>query len=154
MNKTLVFDMDNTINKFYDVNGWLDDLHNENVRPYVICKPKYDMIILNEILLALKTLGWRIAITTWLAKDSTKEYDNKVRKAKIEWLKKYNFPYDEIHMIKYGTTKANSTRRLGGYQILIDDNDDIRKGWSLGRTINANENILKELIDLICNEVA
>ena len=154
MNKTLVFDMDNTINKFYDVNGWLDDLHNENIRPYAICEPKYDMIILNEILLTLKTLGWRIAITTWLAKDSTKEYDNKVRKAKIEWLKKYNFPYDEIHMVKYGATKANSTRRLGGYQILIDDNDDIRKGWSLGRTINANENILKELIDLICDEVA
>lgn len=154
MNKTLVFDMDNTINKFYDVNDWLNDLHNEDIRPYVICEPKYDMVILNEILLTLKALGWRVAITTWLAKDSTKEYDNKVRKAKIEWLKKYNFPYDEIHMVKYGTTKANSTRRLGGYQILIDDNDDIRKGWSLGSTINANKNILKELTDLICNEVA
>ena len=154
MNKTLVFDMDNTINRFYDVNGWLDDLHNENTRPYVICEPKYDMVALNEILLTLKKMGWRIAVTTWLAKDSTKEYDNRVRKAKIEWLKKYNFPYDEIHMIKYGVTKANSTRRLGGYQILIDDNDNIRKGWTLGDTINANENILKPLADLLINEVA
>lgn len=151
---TLVFDMDNTINKFYDVEGWLNDLHNEDVRPYVIAEPKYDMTILNEILLTLKALGWRIAITTWLAKDSTKEYDDKVRKAKIDWLKKYDFPYDEIHIIKYGVTKANSTRHLGGYQILIDDNDNIRKGWSLGSTINANENILKELVDLICKEVA
>lgn len=153
MNKTLVFDMDNTINKFYDVNGWLDDLHNEDIRPYVICEPKYDMIILNEILLTLKALGWRIVITTWLAKNSTKEYDNKVRKAKIEWLKKYNFPYDEIHMVKYGTTKANSTRRLGGYQILIDDNNDIRKGWRLGNTIDANKNIIDELLKLLESEV-
>jgi hypothetical protein len=152
--RTLVFDMDNTINKFYDVEGWLNDFHNEDVRPYVIAEPKYDMTILNEILLTLKALGWRIAITTWLAKDSTKEYDDKVRKAKIDWLKKYGFPYDEIHIIKYGVTKANSTRHLGGYQILIDDNDNIRKGWSLGSTINANENILKELVDLICKEVA
>lgn len=154
LDKILVFDMDNTINKFYDVEGWLDDLHNEDIRPYVICKPKYDMVVLNEILLALKKMGWKIVVTTWLAKDSTEEYDNKVRKAKVEWLKKYNFPYDEIHMIKYGVTKANSTRRLGGYQILIDDNDSIRNGWTLGDTINANENILKALTELINKEVA
>lgn len=153
MNKTLVFDMDNTINKFYDVEGWLNDLHNEDVRPYVICEPKYDMEILNTLLLILKSLGWRIAITTWLAKDSTKEYDNKVRIAKKEWLEKYDFPYDEIHMVKYGTTKANATRTIGGYQILIDDNDQIRKGWTLGDVINANENILKALTDLICKEL-
>ena len=154
MNKTLVFDMDNTINKFYDVEGWLDDLHNEDVRPYVVCEPKYDMEILNTLLLILKSLGWRIAITTWLAKDSTKEYDNKVRIAKKEWLERYDFPYDELHMIKYGVTKANATRTIGGYQILIDDNDQIRKGWTLGDVINANENILKALVDLLISEVA
>jgi hypothetical protein len=93
-------------------------------------------------------MGWRIAITSWLAKGSTKEFDAKVRKAKIEWLKRYNFPYDEIHLVKYGTTKANCTRKLGGYQILIDDNAEIRQGWTLGSTIDANENILKSLADL------
>lgn len=154
MNKTIVFDMDNTINRFYDVNGWLEDLHNEDTRPYDICETKYDMEILIPILLTLKTLGWRIAITTWLAKDSTKKYDNKVRKSKLEWLAKYNFPYDEIHMIKYGVTKANATRHLGGYQVLVDDNDQIRKGWTLGSTINANEDIIKPLIDLLISEVA
>lgn len=153
MNKTLVFDMDNTINRFYDVEGWLDDLHNEDVRPYVVCEPKYDMEVLNTLLLILKSLGWRIAITTWLAKDSTKEYDNRVRVAKKEWLERYDFPYDELHMIKYGVTKANATRTIGGYQILIDDNDQIRKGWTLGDVINANENILKALTDLICKEL-
>ena len=70
-------------------------------------------------------------------------------KAKKEWLEKYNFPYDEIHCVKYGTTKANCTRKIGGFQILVDDNEEVRKGWNLGDTINAKENILKEIEKLV-----
>ena len=102
-----------------------------------------------EILNMLKIVGYRIVVTTWLAKGSTKAYDDMVRKAKIEWLKKYNFPYDEIHLVKYGTTKANCTRKHGGYQILVDDNKQVRKGWNLGTTIDANENILEKLEKLV-----
>lgn len=149
MNKTIVFDMDGTINRFYDVNGWLDDLHNEDVRPYVVCEPKYDMEVLNAILITLKSQGWRIAITTWLAMGSSVEFENATRNAKLEWLARYNFPYDEIHLVRYGTTKANATRKNGGYQILVDDNAKIRQGWSLGSTIDANENILSALVDLL-----
>ena len=68
------------------------------------------------------------------------------------WLNKYNFPFDEIHLVKYGTTKANCTRKLGGFQILVDDNEKVRNGWTLGDTINANENILKKLVDLLLTE--
>ena len=103
------------------------------------------MDILNNILKDLKNKGWKIVVTTWLAKDGTKEYNNRTRKAKLDWLAKYNFPYDEIHLVKYGTTKANCTRKHGGYQILVDDNETVRKGWKLGHTINANKNILTEL---------
>ena len=148
-NKTLVFDMDGTIADLYGVNNWLGDLRAENPRPYVVAKPMYNMDILNELLNILKNMGWRVVVTTWLAKESTKAYDEKVRKAKLDWLKQYNFPYDEIHLVKYGTTKANCTRRIGGYQILIDDNEKVRNGWKLGSTINANENILKDLVALI-----
>lgn len=148
MNKTLVLDMDGTFVNFYGVDGWLNDLHNENTRPYEIAKPLYDMVIFNALLNLLRGLGWRVVITTWLAKDSTKEFEDRTRKAKIEWLKKYNVEYDEIHLVRYGTTKANATRRLGGYQILVDDNAKIRQGWTLGSTIDANENILKSLADL------
>ena len=148
-NKTLVFDMDGTIADLYGVNNWLGDLRSENPRPYVVAKPMYNMDILNELLNILKNMGWRVVVTTWLAKESTKAYDEKVRKAKLNWLKQYNFPYDEIHLVKYGTTKANCTRRIGGYQILIDDNEKVRNGWKLGSTINANENILKDLVALI-----
>jgi hypothetical protein len=149
MNKTLVFDMDGTIADFYGVENWLEDLKAENPRPYKIAKPLYNMDILNEIIKIFKDMGWKIVVTTWLAKGSTKDYDNLVREAKLAWLEKYNFPYDEIHLVKYGTTKANCTRKHGGFQILIDDNDSIRNGWSLGNTINANENIIDKLIDLL-----
>ena len=148
-NKTLVFDMDGTIADLYGVNNWLGDLRSENPRPYVVAKPMYNMDILNELLNILKNMGWRVVVTTWLAKGSTKTYDEKVRKAKLDWLKQYNFPYDEIHLVKYGTTKANCTRRIGGYQVLVDDNEKVRNGWKLGSTINANENILKDLVALI-----
>lgn len=148
MNKTIVLDMDGTIVDFYGVDNWLTDIRSENPRPYKVAKPLYDMVVLTALLNLLREMGWRVAITTWLAKGSTKEFDTKVRKAKIEWLKKYNFPYDEIHLVKYGTTKANCTRKLGGYQILVDDNAEIRQGWTLGSTIDANENILKSLADL------
>lgn len=149
MNKTLVFDMDGTLANFYGVEGWLEDLHNENTRPYDIAKPLYNMEVLNAVLDLLRAQGWTIAITTWLAKGATKAFDNAVRASKIAWLQKYNFSYDEIHLVRYGTTKANCTRKNGGVQILVDDNEKIRKGWHLGKTIDANKNIIDELINLL-----
>lgn len=148
-NKTLVFDMDGTIADFYGVVNWLEYLLEEDTTPYEVALPLYDMTYLCSLLNVLKNQGWRIAITTWLAKGGTKEYNDRTRKAKLEWLKKYNFPYDEIHLVKYGTTKANCTRKIGGFQILVDDNEKVRKGWNLGATINANENILNHLEKLI-----
>ena len=153
MNKTLVFDMDGTIADLYKVNGWFEDLRNYNPRPYNEAEPMYDMEVLVAVLLALKNFGWKIVVTSWLAKESTKEYDEMVRVAKRSWLTRYNFPADEIHFVKYGTTKANCTRKIGGFQILVDDNEQVRRGWHLGETINANENILEKLIDLLEKEM-
>ena len=150
--KILVFDMDGTIADFYGVNGWLEYLNENNPTPYIIAEPLYDMVFLTSVLNILKAKGWKIVVTSWLAKDSTKDFDKEVRQAKREWLEEYNFPFDEIHLVKYGTTKANCTRKLGGYQILVDDNEQVRNGWNLGATINANENILDKLIDLLVAE--
>jgi hypothetical protein len=148
-NKTLVFDMDGTIADFYGVANWLEYLMNEDTTPYDVANPMYNMEYLKGLLLVLKYQGWRVVVTTWLAKDGSKEYNDRTRKAKLEWLDKYGFPYDEIHLVKYGTTKANCTRKIGGYQVLFDDNEKIRKGWNLGDTVNANENILKYLEKLV-----
>ena len=148
-NRTIVFDMDGTIADFYGVKGWLDYLKAEDTTPYEIAKPLYDMVALANLLMTLKADGWKVVVTTWLAKGGTKEYNDRTRKAKLEWLEKYNFPYDEIHLVKYGTTKANCTRKIGGFQILVDDNEKVRKGWNLGATINANYNIVKEIEKLV-----
>ena len=82
---------------------------------------------------------------------SSKVYDDEVRLAKKEWLDKVGFDYDEIHLVKYGTTKANCTRKYGGYQILVDDNDKIREGWTLGDTVDAKKDIIAELIKLVAD---
>lgn len=145
----LVFDMDGTIANFYGVTGWLEDLHNEDARPYKEAEALYNENILNNVLLTLKAKGWKIIITSWLAKDSSSTFDKKVREAKKEWLNKYHFPYDEIHLVKYGTTKADCTRHHGGFQILIDDNETVRKGWHLGATIDATKNIIPALMELL-----
>lgn len=152
MTKVLVFDMDGTIANLYGVENWLADLRAYNPRPYEVATPMYDMDLLNLLLEALKGQGWTIVVTSWLSMDSTSEYDKEVRKAKREWLERYSFPFDEIHLVKYGTTKANCTRHLGGYQILVDDNEKVRKGWNLGDTINANENIIDKLMELLLTE--
>ena len=150
--KVLVLDMDGTFVDLYGVQGWLEDLRNGNPRPYRVAEPMYDMDIFCLVLKMLKAKGWRIAITSWLSKESTPQYDQMVRETKIEWLDIREVPYDEIHIVKYGTTKANCTRHLGGYQVLADDNAMVRKGWHLGDTIDANGNLLAKLVDLLVAE--
>lgn len=148
MFKALVFDMDGTIANLYGVKNWLSDLQSENTRPYEIAEPFYNAEEITNILKRCKENGWQIIITTWLAKGASKEYDNAVRIAKKNWLISHGFPFDEIHCVKYGTTKANCTRKKGGFQILIDDNKKIRDGWTLGTTVNANHNIMNFLRSL------
>ena len=152
MKRTLVFDMDGTIANLYGVENWLEMLRAEDPTPYIVAQPMYDMDTLKVVLEMLKLQGWTIAITSWLSMGSTREYDKLVRQAKREWLERYDFPFDEIHLVAYGTTKANCTRKNGGYQILVDDNEKVRNGWNLGGTINANENILEKLVDLLLTE--
>lgn len=152
MNKVLVFDMDGTIANLYGVENWLESLRAFDPTPYRVAKPMYDMNELANILNTLKGEGWTVVVTSWLSKETTRAYDKEVRQAKVEWLNKYSFPYDEIHLVKYGTTKANCTRKLGGYQVLIDDNEQVRKGWSLGSTVNANEDIVEKLLEILANE--
>jgi len=145
----IVFDMDGTIADLYGVKGWLDDLQAEKTRPYDEAEPMYNMEELVDLLNRLREIGWMIAVTTWLAKNATKEYNKAVTKAKKNWLARYNFPYDEIHCVKYGRTKADCTRHKADFQILIDDNKKVRDGWTLGTTVNAQFDIMNFLKALV-----
>ena len=149
--KILVFDMDGTIANLYGVNGWLDDLINKDTRPYEVAEPMYDMDTLALVLEMLKGLGWTIAVTSWLAKNSTDEYDARVRAVKKEWLEKFGFPYDILNIVPYGVDKSSVTADLGGFQVLIDDEEKNLKDWKNGLTIDAKTDIMTMLLKILDN---
>ena len=147
--KYLCFDMDGTIADLYAVNGWLEQLRAYNPNPYKVAEPMWDMVELARAINEIQSVGVKIVIITWASKDSTREYDMAVRQAKLEWLEEMGFPYDFFHCVKYGTTKANTIRKYMEIEetaILIDDNEKVRNGWSLGETVNPTDT---DIIDFI-----
>lgn len=150
MKMTICFDMDGTIADLYHVKGWLDKLRAEDESPYLRAKPMCDMKKLAEVLSDLQEKGYTIAITTWLSKNSSKEFKEKTRAAKKEWLDSYKIPYDKFHGVQYGATKANSVRKYSDSAVLIDDNPTVRNGWSLGATVDPTKvDIIKFLEGLL-----
>lgn len=147
--KYLCFDMDGTIADLYAVNGWLEQLRAYNPNPYRVAEPMWDMVELTNAIQAIQEIGVKIVIITWASKDSTREYDMAVRQAKLDWLEEMGFPYDFFHCVKYGTTKANTIRKYMEIEetaILIDDNEKVRNGWSLGETVDPTDT---DIIDFI-----
>jgi 5'(3')-deoxyribonucleotidase len=148
--RIIAFDMDGTIADLYGVENWLQKLLAEDATPYTDAAPMWNMEELREVLLQLIEKGWEVRVITWLAKDSTEEYKTAVRKAKNEWLVKYNFPANRCHMVAYGTTKANCIRKFADNAILIDDNEKVRNGWTMGETINpVTEDLIERLRGLL-----
>ena len=128
-------------------------LREENARPYEIARPMWNMAELNEVLKMLQMNGVEIRVITWLSMNSSEDYKEKTRQAKLEWLEKQGFPFNKFHGIAYGTTKANCVRKyldLNEQAILIDDNAKIRQGWNWGATIDpTTENIVEILKTLL-----
>ena len=151
--KMICFDMDGTIADLYGVDNWLEDLRNFNPRPYIQAKPMWDMKELVNVLETLKENGIEIRVISWLSKESTPKYDDLVRQAKKDWLHSQGIICDHTHLVKYGTTKANCVRKYlnkNECAILVDDNNQVRNGWTLGDTINpTEENIIEILKSLI-----
>lgn len=129
MTKIINFDLDGTIVNFYGVNGWLTDLENENVRPYAIAKPLFDMTALANVLNKLQNKGYIINIISWLSKTGSKDFDKKVTKTKKEWLNRYlsNVKFDNIYIVPYGTPKHTLSNG-----ILFDDEIGNRTAWGAG----------------------
>lgn len=137
--KMVCFDMDGTIADLYGVKGWLDMLESHDPTPYMEANPMWNMVELAEVLMELKAVGIEIRVISWLSRSTTPEYDRLVRNAKREWLDENEFFADHIHLVKYGTTKADCVRKYladDETAILIDDNAKVREGWRLGGTID------------------
>ena len=82
MTKAIYFDMDGTIANFYGVDGWLQDLINQNTRPYKEAKVLVNMNSLARVLNRLQRNGYEIGIISWLSKSGTQEYNEAVANVK------------------------------------------------------------------------
>lgn len=140
------FDMDGTLCDFYGVEGWLDDLDNYNTRPYEIAKPLLNLSVLARYLNKLQSKGYTVNIISWLSKTSTADFDERVTRVKLEWLKKHlkSVKFDNITIISYGTPKQNF-----GKGILFDDETKNRDSW-VGLAYD-EKNILEILKSLLTN---
>ena len=126
---TIYFDMDGTIANLYGVENWLPKLQNEDASPYIDAEPLVRLATLARLLNKLQRNGHKIGIVSWLAKNSTNEYDIKVTNAKIEWLNTHlkSVRFDEIKIGKYGTPKSTMVDDKNG--ILFDDEEPNRIEW-------------------------
>ena len=138
MTTTIFFDMDGTIADLYGVENWLDYLIASDALPYEIAKPLIRLNALAKILNRLQKQGYKVGVISWLAKNSNTAYDEKVTRAKKEWLKKHlaSVNFDEIHIVKYGTPKQTFAKTEN--DILFDDEEKNRNDWT-GKAFDVNE---------------
>ena len=138
MNKAIYFDMDGTIAGLYQVEGWLNNLINEQTRPYREAKSLVDMRKLGKVLNTLQAEGYHIGIVSWLSKNGSEEYNERVTTTKINWLKTHlgAVEFDEIKIVKYGTPKQEVVNFPDG--ILFDDEEPNRNNWK-GMAFDVND---------------
>ena len=138
--KVINFDLDGTLADLYGVENWLAYLQAGDSTPYAIAKPLVKMQVLARMLNKKKKQGFTINVISWLAKNSTPEYDEKVKNAKINWLKKHlkSVEFDNIFIVKYGTPKQNLAKGF-----LFDDEVNNRINWK-GIAFDVN-NIINDL---------
>lgn len=151
MKKMLVFDMDGTLANLYEVPNWKERLDSRDSTVYTEAEPMYDMVELANLLRQFQEKAWTIAVCSWLAKNSTPDFKREVREAKREWLERMGLPIDEVHLIQYGRTKADATRHHDCFQVLIDDNSKVRDGWHMGTSVDATEDIIPQLEEILKN---
>ena len=146
LNVTINFDMDGTLNRFYEVDNWLEMLIAEDTTPYVIAKPAMRFNILARMLNRLQREGYNLAVVSWLSKSGTKDYNERVTSAKLEWLAKHlpSVHWDRITIVEHGTPKENYCETP--FDILFDDEEKNRENWNgIAFDVNDIVGILKTL---------
>lgn len=149
MTNAIYFDMDGTIANLYGVDTWLDDILARDTRPYDNAKTMVRMSNLARLLNILQAKGTVIGVVSWLAKDSTTDYDERVTNAKRKWLATHlpSVEWNEIHIVEYGTPKHTVVDVPTG--ILFDDEKPNRDSW-LGMAFDECQimEVLRELNSL------
>lgn len=131
------FDMDGTLANLYGVENWLPMLRAFDPTPYRKAKPLVNMQALAHMLNNRQKQGMEICIISALSKDSNAEYDEAVKNAKREWLKKHlpSVRFDEIRFVPYTYPKNNVN---SGNDVLFDDEARHLEAWT-GTAYHATE---------------
>ena len=144
MKKKIYFDMDGTFYNLYGFNGWLECILKEETKCYTESDLLVDYDAFLAILRELKEKGYTIGIITWLSKNASCVYQNKVRKAKYRYLNKYfHGIFEEVHILQYGKNKNRYAEK--GY-ILFDDEEHNRTEWEKKEGISYN---VQNIIDIL-----
>ena len=128
--RLIALDMDGTLAGLYDVPNWLESIRNEDVTPYEVAAPLCDVDALAYVLKLARSEGHTVEVVSWNCKgDISPEYRRKVRKEKVNWLKRYGLlqEVDAVHVVKHGTPKS---KVASGRGVLFDDETANREEWS------------------------
>lgn len=130
------FDMDGTIADLYGVDGWLEMLRAFDPTPYATARPLVNLSALARLIHKAQRNGFEVCIVSALSKTSTADYDEKVKTAKLGWLKKHlaSVHFDEIRFVPYTFTKNDVN---SGNDILFDDEERHLTAWT-GKAIHAS----------------
>ena len=144
MEKKIYFDMDGTFYNLYGYNGWLECILSEKTECYTQSNLLIDYDSFVNVLNELKKKGYTLGIITWLSKNATKQYQNKVRSAKYRYIQKYFYGiFDEVHIIQYGKNKAQYCEEN---DILFDDEENNRIEWDNANGISYGVMDLLEIL--------
>lgn len=130
-NPIFCFDMDGTIADFYGVEGWLPMLRAFDPTPYKEANPLMNFSALARQLNAAQRKGARLVIISWSSKTSNEDFDALVEAAKREWLAEHlpSVHWNEIHVVPYGTNKAEVCGVDGEDFFLFDDEERNHDEW-------------------------
>lgn len=127
--RTIWWDMDGTIANLYAVENWLPMIRAEDTTPYTEAGVMWNMSQLARLMNQVQKLGYKLGIISWTAKNGSASYNEAVKQAKLDWLKKHlaSVTWDTIYVVSYGTPKSLVMQTEE--DILFDDEEPNRDAW-------------------------
>jgi FMN phosphatase YigB (HAD superfamily) len=149
--KKIIFDLDGTLYDLYSIPDWEKKLRQEKENIFLEGKT-----FLNddfyEIIEELRNLGFTFDVATWLPMFATKQYEEKCKKEKEQWIRKNLKFINNIYIDSYGIPKQKMVKEKSSLMILIDDNIDVCKNWETKKQRkykNVNNNLIQILEEIL-----